>query len=266
MVGVVMVGSTTTAPPTELCILARLLSDLATVDCRPAKTIPLGEEGKTLRALNTAARGGVARAAAFVKPRLADRSAATSKVHPVVFVLRRSELYSDGVWKRACEKHGHRQALLMMTHALFDLDPRLALWTLGVLGTHLAERLSDEPPLDALHRTLDLIAGLPEQSAAPITVLWNGSGRLDARETIAAGLLNAVLAADEREAFALELLQAWQHMFASCWLERSMAKRPEHAGTVDLGSARLRRQNPSDAFYLWMAKQMRESIRDYPAR
>lgn len=260
-----MVRPTNSAAP-ELCIMARLFSDLVTLDGRLAKTIPDGEIGNKLRALDRAARRGIGSMAAFVQPRLAG-----SKHHPVLFVLERVERHARSV--RAVSQDAHvggpnaLRALLWSMKALLDLDHRLALWAFGVAGNAIADELGEKPPLEALHRALDLIAGVPEQSSAPIVLLGSGA---DIRESIAASVLEAVLCGPEkRERFMRTALISWENRAAIPWFERRRAGRAARPGEpISLAAARAfaRQRVPQEAFCDWMADQVLGSIRDYPAR
>lgn len=258
-----MVGSTTSAGP-ELCVLARLLSDLVTLDNRLAKAIPDGAPGRPLRALDAAARGGIAPTVAFVRPRLTE-----TKHHPVLFVLARVERYAFGMMKgsQGTEAGGPNalRAVQWTMKALLDVDPRLALWAFGVAGNALASALSDDPPLDAMHRTLDLIAGIPEQSAAPIVLI---SRDPDVRERIAAAVLEAVLVGSEkRERLLMERLQMWAEQCAVPWFKRACDdSQARDVGVISMSAARRRQRVPLDAFCAWMSAQLLGSIRDYPAR
>ena len=260
---VAMVGSTTSAGP-ELCVLARLLSDLVTLDRRLAKVIPDGASGRPLRALNAAARGGIAPTVAFVRPRLAE-----SKQHPVLFVLARVERYAFGMMKgsQSTEAGGPNalRAAQWTMKALLDVDPRLALWAFGIASNALANALSDDPPLDAMHRTLDLIAGIPEQSPAPIVLI---SRNADVREQIAAAVLEAVLAGSEkRERLLMGRLQMWAEQCADPWFKRTCDEsQARDVGVISMLAARRRQRVPLDAFCAWMSAQLLGSIRDYPAR
>lgn len=188
----------------------------------------------------------------------------------VTFALERVHRMAMGRHAKSnAHEHTDKANLFGLISIVHEIEPRLALWLMGMVGCELIQLLAsyDEVAVDAMDSALDWIGGVHDRSDAPI-------GAMDVSrpaDGFVSAVLQAMLQQKGRPAFMGASIALWCDRFSQEWADAYFPSNNQ-SGTVArsevvvMRSARYRLLPPKQALIGWVIDSMIAGIMSYPAR